>query len=269
MKSRSLDLRQIKREWNLAPRVTYVNFTSFRFPACQHVEDYQIACHTEGNPEKTHLEINGIPYVLHYPHLVIKRPGDVIKSDTSSAYSIYFKYDRNNAPELPDDFVCRELAVSSEAGNMIRRLYELLEHGFQFGVSDSIDTLCLALTAELLSSPAMPGNAVRDAGIREAASWLYAHPLEVANLDNFARKFGFSRRNFDRRWKQEFGHTPGKDIAQLKITEAKKLLLETNLEISGIAWKLGYTEATNFIAAFRRHTGVTPLRYRRKKNGGF
>ncbi len=57
-----------------------------------------------------------------------------------------------------------------------------------------------------------------------------------------------------------------KQYIQNRITlEAKKMLLYTNLQVSGIANDLGFDDLSYFIRFFRGQTGFTPLEY--KKDG--
>ena len=48
------------------------------------------------------------------------------------------------------------------------------------------------------------------------------------------------------------------------MEEAKRLLTETAMSISDIAGDLQYCDSAWFSVVFRRMTGKTPLRYRRR-----
>ncbi|OYQ35108.1 hypothetical protein CHU92_11045 [Flavobacterium cyanobacteriorum] len=47
------------------------------------------------------------------------------------------------------------------------------------------------------------------------------------------------------------------------IVMAKSLLLQTPLSIKEIGYRLGFTEPTHFAAFFKKHTGKTPVEYRK------
>jgi AraC-like DNA-binding protein len=47
------------------------------------------------------------------------------------------------------------------------------------------------------------------------------------------------------------------------LLEAKRLLAHTDRTVLSIATRLGFTEASNFGKFFTRHTGVTPLEFRK------
>lgn len=47
------------------------------------------------------------------------------------------------------------------------------------------------------------------------------------------------------------------------ILEAKRRLISGGAPIEALAEALGFSEATNFVKFFRRHTGETPAAFRR------
>ncbi|MGH2183156.1 helix-turn-helix domain-containing protein, partial [Enterococcus faecalis] len=52
----------------------------------------------------------------------------------------------------------------------------------------------------------------------------------------------------------------------LKITWAKRLLLETDNTIALIREDLGFVDDSYFVRIFKQQTGETPLKYRKSKN---
>ena len=60
------------------------------------------------------------------------------------------------------------------------------------------------------------------------------------------------------------GHSLTWMLAGIRVSEAEKLLLSTDLPISEIAAMAGYEDYNYFTKVFRQHTGMTPLRYRKK-----
>jgi len=53
-------------------------------------------------------------------------------------------------------------------------------------------------------------------------------------------------------------------IAEKSTAEAKSLLLNGNLSIKEVAYKLGFTEPAHFSTFFKKHTGLTPVQYRKQ-----
>jgi ligand-binding sensor domain-containing protein/AraC-like DNA-binding protein len=54
-------------------------------------------------------------------------------------------------------------------------------------------------------------------------------------------------------------------INKYRIEESKKMLLDTNLKIIAVAYDCGFKSISTFNVAFKKETGLTPSRYRKKK----
>ena len=65
--------------------------------------------------------------------------------------------------------------------------------------------------------------------------------------------------------RKESGTTAKQFIINRLTTEAKRLLLYSELPVSEIAWKLGYTDPSYFVRLFRNETGSSPLTFRKQK----
>ena len=87
-------------------------------------------------------------------------------------------------------------------------------------------------------------------------------PHAEANARTVAAGLGLSERTFSRRLAAE-GLTFGTILDELRRDLAIRHLEETGLQISQIAWLLGFHQASAFSHAARRWTGKTPSQYRR------
>ena len=81
-------------------------------------------------------------------------------------------------------------------------------------------------------------------------------------LRTVARAVRMSYFHFSRAFKQSMGMTATNYIAERRIERAKKMLEETELPISEIALRSGFSSQSHFTTAFRRLAGATPKVFR-------
>ena len=56
-------------------------------------------------------------------------------------------------------------------------------------------------------------------------------------------------------------------VRSVRLREAERLLLTTDLSVTDIALQVGFSTSAYFIAKFREEHGVTPYRFRRSRSG--
>lgn len=82
-------------------------------------------------------------------------------------------------------------------------------------------------------------------------------PHGQASVDNVAQRLGITPRTLRRRLASESASF-ARVLTNLRFALAKRYLAERYLQISRIAWLLGYAEVSTFSHAFRRWSGRTP-----------
>jgi len=60
------------------------------------------------------------------------------------------------------------------------------------------------------------------------------------------------------------GHSPEKEIIDIKINKAKQYLRETTLPVHIISRHVGFNPPEYFTKAFKKAVGLTPIQYRKK-----
>lgn len=92
---------------------------------------------------------------------------------------------------------------------------------------------------------------------------LQDHPGDNRSLAEFARLAGTTERTLIRRCQAELGISFSEWKQRLRVLKAMPLL-EANETVEIISTRLGYGNASAFIAMFKRMTGTTPDEYRRR-----
>jgi AraC-like DNA-binding protein len=121
-----------------------------------------------------------------------------------------------------------------------------------------LNKLLVRYCEEALSDRRVPSKAWR-LNVENAIAPLLPHGQ--ANMAEVAQRVGVSRRTLARRLASE-GLTFAEVLGRLRFDLAKRYLQEHELQISNVAWLLGYRETSAFYHAFRRWTGKTPTQVR-------
>ena len=88
----------------------------------------------------------------------------------------------------------------------------------------------------------------------------------VFDLTTEIKNTGFCSDYFRRCFKEDTGKTPLEYLTEMRISQAKNLLIQNSgnrYSIADIALKCGFQDSFYFSTCFKKHTGVTPSQYRK------
>jgi AraC family transcriptional regulator len=85
---------------------------------------------------------------------------------------------------------------------------------------------------------------------------------EAPSVAAVAQACGFSERYFAKLFREQTGQPIGRYLKSVQIAKARDYLLQTDLPLKEIAYRLGLRSPSNFCDAFRAATGETPGRFR-------
>ena len=89
----------------------------------------------------------------------------------------------------------------------------------------------------------------------------YAYNL---GIEAYARMTNRSVSSFKRDFQSVYHTTPGRWLIDKKLHRAKKLLIQSDMAISDVAYDSGFENTTHFCRLFKQKSGLTPLEYRKK-----
>ena len=157
------------------------------------------------------------------------------------------------------------LEVEQKIEECIRELIETndrREYGFQLRTR----ILLLEIMEQILLSRsftiASNGNDV--AFQREMISYIQEHFAENISLQMLADEFHLSKKYISEYFKDHFSIGFMQYVGHLRMTKAKRLLLDTDMPITEIALACGFNSVNLFIRKFKELYQVTPLQYRKR-----
>jgi len=98
--------------------------------------------------------------------------------------------------------------------------------------------------------------------IARVESYIRAHFRENINREDVAAIAYITPNYLSKQFRSKKGMNLREYINQIRIEEAKRLLLTTNLSVSEVAGMSGYENISYFSTVFRKHTGMSPVDWR-------
>jgi AraC family transcriptional regulator len=98
--------------------------------------------------------------------------------------------------------------------------------------------------------------------LRQAIDYIQSHLADDVSLAAIAHELGMSPYYFCRLFKQSTGIAPHQYLTQQRIYRTKELLKQSQLSISEIALRCGFSDQAHFTKQFRQLIGIPPRAYR-------
>ncbi len=85
-------------------------------------------------------------------------------------------------------------------------------------------------------------------------------------LENIAKNFNYNSAYLGKLFRKEMGETFNNSLDRIRITNARRLLQETNLKVYQISQQVGYSSMDYFYMKFKKYVGISPKEYRKQVN---
>lgn len=95
-------------------------------------------------------------------------------------------------------------------------------------------------------------------------SWLEKHYNQKISVETMCSMCNVSRAGLFRLFKKYFNQTPLNYLNGIRLDNASRLLLYSDLNIMEISEASGFSDSSYFCRIFRKNTGMTPALYREK-----
>lgn len=127
--------------------------------------------------------------------------------------------------------------------------------------------LSLELVAAAARADAAPTRLGRPAWLGSVLELLHDPAADRLGLGGVAAVVGVDPSHLARVFRREHGISVGTYLRRLRLDRAAARLAGSRDSVARIAMDEGFADQSHFTRAFKRHTGVTPARYRRIARG--
>ncbi|MDZ7620249.1 MAG: XylR family transcriptional regulator [Patescibacteria group bacterium] len=106
--------------------------------------------------------------------------------------------------------------------------------------------------------------AVDDPAVAAAMKFIRKNARFPIGVDDVAAHSGLSRRTLQVRFQKALGHPIREEIQRARLALARQMLLETDMPVWKVAQTAGFNSLSYLERVFRRATGISLARYRRR-----
>lgn len=103
-----------------------------------------------------------------------------------------------------------------------------------------------------------------DNPISQALTYINMHFINDPSLNEVSAVAHYNPSHFSTRFKESVGISYSEYLTDLKLKYSKRLLVSTDLKISDVAFKSGFSSQSNFLRTFKSKIGTSPLKFRNK-----
>jgi AraC-like DNA-binding protein len=189
-----------------------------------------------------------------------------------SKYILPFTMNVSNHQKV---FPSAELAASPVPDLLPAIHREFLEkgYGFELAIRTDIGSIFLWVLRnwhhkgiQMDANPALKETDVLR--LQKVFDYLDSHYKHDITVESVSSMLNMSYSYFSRYFKSLIGKTFSEYLTYVRITEAEKMLLTTDLNITEVALESGYSNSSYFIAQFRVMKGMSPRQFKKKVLSG-
>lgn len=250
-----------------------------------------IAAHTHSNTSyeihytrqgRGTVTIDGVSRPVEADTLYITGPG-VVHSQVSEPaspiveYCLYLNCRRVSHRDDPFAlFAETAFWMGRDEGRLLPLLEQLIEENrrLQPGAAEMSETILkqiiILLTRMYRQDAAVapaptPTPLLTRAGLMPIIEDAFFYRFRTLTLTDLSRLLNLSTRQTQRLLQQNFGKTFSQKLTEARMAAASQYLLNTELSVTEISERTGFSSIEHFSAAFRRFTGRSPRMFRRER----
>ena len=159
----------------------------------------------------------------------------------------------------------RHFAVRPEAVSLFEELVVRLQSPAAPLRRPAIMTRLGLWLLTVVESAQTSAQLVPTADIRAALELMGRDAEAATTVETTAKRLGFSKVSFFRRFKEQTGLSPHDYLMDRRIERAALRLHESAQDITDLAYELGFSSSQYFSTVFSRYMGMSPSDYRRHK----
>ncbi|GGF69200.1 helix-turn-helix domain-containing protein [Wenyingzhuangia marina] len=181
-------------------------------------------------------------YLFNYDNFIVGKP-IIEKKDTNTALQVVL----HQLATKPKNTPLHTLFIKG-------KVYELLSLYFS-NADENTDEKCPFMANE---------DTINQ--LRQVKNIIIDQMADPPSLEELSKTVGLNIKKLKQGFKEVYGAPVFTFLLNYKLEYSKKLLIENLLNVNEIGNKIGYSNSSHFIAAFKRKFGVTPKQFTKQIN---
>ncbi|MCP4456143.1 MAG: DNA-binding transcriptional regulator [Planctomycetes bacterium] len=129
---------------------------------------------------------------------------------------------------------------------------------------DPANQIILNSPVGVMTRQSSDSEAIEDRDVAEALHFIRMHAMQPIQVSDVANELCMSRRHLYRKFDKALGRSIHDEIRRTRIDQLKRMLTETDLSVSQIATKMGFSNITHVSRFFRQEAQISPQAFRKQ-----
>jgi two-component system response regulator YesN len=130
--------------------------------------------------------------------------------------------------------------------------------------ADNLDHLMEMVLNYCIETTKCIGVSTSDAVVKRMLAYMEKNYNQDLKLENIAKILNYNSAYLGKIFKKETGESFNNVYNKIRIQNAKRLLLETDLKIYQVSQQVGYSNIDYFYSKFKKYVGISPKEFKHK-----
>ncbi len=170
--------------------------------------------------------------------------------------------------EMMGYLVRSALEESPHMSSLIEKNHDWMKKIIDAGDFETLSNVVADALDDFMRNIYLQGHSRTNTTVARILEYLNEHFDSTITLEALSKEVGMSTFRIAHLVKEVTGKTVLQHVHQLRVQEAQRLLEQSDLNCTDIAYETGFGDQSYFIKQFRKWMGITPARYRRLYHSG-
>lgn len=170
--------------------------------------------------------------------------------------------------EMMGYLVRSALEESPHMSSLIEKKHAWMTRIIDTGDFETLSDVVAEALDDFMRNIYLQGHSRTNGTVAKILNYLGDNFHENITLETLSKETGLSTFRIAHLVKEVTGKTVLQHVHQLRVQEARRLLEQSDMNCTDIAYETGFGDQSYFIKQFRKWMGITPARYRRLYHSG-